>query len=399
MKKPLFSGSKMVLLLAGACSAALLLSGCGEDVSVKNPFEGLIGRKAQETIAARINGSAITVADVQSEAVRMGELTPGEALSPDSPLFNIALDNLIDRRLLAIEAEAKGLDRGDEVKRQLDWARENILSSALMDQILTQSINEDAIKKAYEEQVARLSQQGEQVKWAKIVAADQSTAEAARTRIDRGEDFRIVAMETSTDARTRTEGGVQELALPAGMPPVISRLLTESKIGDVIGPVRDDTGSWIVFRVIERGPAPPMTLEQMRPALLEYMKFNQIQQTLERVRNTARVERMIGRETGAPAPAPTQQPAQQAAPPAQSPPPAVAAAPQAPAPAAPAPTAVAAPKPEEPKAATPTPRPPPRPQPPRPAQPRPVTAPIQDQAAPPQASPPPASTEPAGPAP
>src|SRR5215468_9646396 len=95
------------LTVAALVSIVFALSGCGlgrdnsgDNGSVRNPV-----------VAATVNGRAIYVEDVRAHAVARGLLQEGEDLDANSDAFYFALEELIQVRLFAMEAEARGLDR------------------------------------------------------------------------------------------------------------------------------------------------------------------------------------------------------------------------------------------------------------------------------------------------
>src|SRR5262245_27908140 len=111
-------------LVAAGLAIGLTLSGCG------------LGRNDQPgagvndpVVAATVNGRPIYIEDVRSHAVARGLLQEGEDLDANSDAFYFALEELIQFRLFSMEAEARGLDREPDVRRQLENARERVLAA------------------------------------------------------------------------------------------------------------------------------------------------------------------------------------------------------------------------------------------------------------------------------
>jgi SurA N-terminal domain len=111
LKRPLI---KAVLFVA-----ALTLAGCGLGRDSSGDGEG----GADPIVAATVNGRPIYIEDVRAYAVARGWLRETEDLDANSDAFYLALEELIQMRLFAMEAEARGIDRRADVRRQIENAR------------------------------------------------------------------------------------------------------------------------------------------------------------------------------------------------------------------------------------------------------------------------------------
>src|SRR5215468_12221515 len=104
---------KRAPLIADVFALTLGLAGCGlgrdqsgDNGTVRNPI-----------VAATVNGRPIYVEDVRAHAVARGLLQEGQDLDANSDAIYFALEELIQVRLFAMEAEARGLDRQPDVRR------------------------------------------------------------------------------------------------------------------------------------------------------------------------------------------------------------------------------------------------------------------------------------------
>jgi hypothetical protein len=97
-------GTRLVLL--AVLAACLPMAGCGgEDPPMEEAAEGDVSAEA-----ATVNGQVIYVSDVEMEARMKGLVKPGETLAPGSAEFDEILEELIEVKLLAVEAISRGLD-------------------------------------------------------------------------------------------------------------------------------------------------------------------------------------------------------------------------------------------------------------------------------------------------
>ena len=81
----------------------------------------------------------------------------GEDLDANSDAFYLALEELIQTRLFAMEAEARGFDREPHVRRQLENARERVLANSIYDEIDQRAVDPATIARLYRENSARLA--------------------------------------------------------------------------------------------------------------------------------------------------------------------------------------------------------------------------------------------------
>jgi hypothetical protein len=150
-------GSRFRWVSALFLCASVALAGCGGE-EAPEPAAVSIDRSAE---AATVNGQIIYVADVELEARMKGVIEEGETLEPSSVEFDEILDQLIEVKLLSMEAIARGLDEDPEARHRLETARDNILGNVLLDVIASERIDEAEIRKMYETQVELLEQQME----------------------------------------------------------------------------------------------------------------------------------------------------------------------------------------------------------------------------------------------
>ena len=336
-------------------AAALVLASCGDREGAEKPPE------AGDVAVATVDGKTVWASDVKREAIAQGLIGQGEPLDASSEQFRQVLDQVIDQKLLAAEAVRRKLDREPAAQRRLAAARDRILGDMLIEGVVSEAVTENAIKALHAEQL-RLARRSEEVRARQIVVATEPEAQALLKLLTGGGSFEALAMERSTDAGTRFNGGDLGYFTLDVMPEGIATPLQSAKPGDLIGPLRSE-GGWTLFKVEDRRPEPELTLEQARPQIVRFLTYDQVRDLIERLRARAKVEMVAARPAGAarePASAPRVAPPKAAPAPAPSQPEAPPTEQAPPAKAAPSPTLKAAP--------TPPPKPAPRPAAQRPQQ-------------------------------
>ena len=298
--------------LAGLIGAALLaLAACGKEGVADRPPE------SGDQPAAKVDGKTIWVSDVKREAVAQGLIGQGEPLDVSSDQFRQVLDEVVDQKLLAAEAIKRKLDKDPVAQRRLAAARERILGGLLIETVVTDSVSDSAIKGLYEEQ-QRLAKRTEEIRARQIVTATPVEAEAIRKQLAAGASFEALAMERSTDAATRFNGGDLGYFTTDVMPDAYDLALRGAKAGSLVGPFAVE-GGYALLKVEDRRTEQPITLEAARPQIVRFITYNEVRDLLEKLRSKAKVETLLKPQEGAirpqpPADAPKAAPEQPKAP-------------------------------------------------------------------------------------
>ncbi len=299
---------------AWAAIGFLFLSACG--LGRQQESDGVI---TDPVVAATVNGRPIYIEDVRNYAVQTGRLREGEDLDSNSDAFFIALEEMIEVRLFATEAESQGLDRAPDIRRRLQLARERVLATAIYEELQQKASEPRAVDRAYRENISRLGE-GQEVHLRHIQFETRDAALAAKRRLDNGERFEVLAFEVSTDRRTAAEGGDLGFTQMDSLPEPMRQLAESTAVGEIGGPVRSEVG-WHLVRVEDRRQRGAPSIESLRPAIVNWLTFQEIQSLRERLESEARIERLREPDRGvdggsgvsdpadSPAPSPTPAPA------------------------------------------------------------------------------------------
>lgn len=314
-------------LLAMGLALGLTLAACGLGRDSSTDGQGI----NDPVVAATVNGRPIYIEDVRAHAVARGFMQEGEDLDANSDAFFVALEELIQFRLFSMEAEARGLDRAADVRRQLENARERVLAAAIYEEIDQIATDEDAIRRLYEENAGRLGQ-GSEVHLRHMEFTTRELADAAKRRLDGGERFEALAFELSSDRESAPDGGDLGWSLLNDVAAPIRAAVADINTGAVVGPISFEN-HWYLVRLDDRRERGVPSLEELRPRIVDWLRFQEITRLHERLERDARIERLRepeialdpGEETPAPADATPQEPLRPApdaaAPPGQAAPP------------------------------------------------------------------------------
>ncbi|WP_439470923.1 peptidyl-prolyl cis-trans isomerase [Brevundimonas sp.] len=287
---------------------ALTVAACGRGGDSDRPPEP--GDRA----VAKVQDETIWASDVKREAVAQGLVGEGEPLDVSSDLFRRVLDEVIDQKLLAREAERRGLDNSPLAQRRLAATRERILGDMLVETVVNDKISDKAVEAIYQGQL-NLARTSEEVRTRLILSRTRAEADSVVGILGQGAAFEAVAMERSIDDATRFSGGDLGYLTPDVMPEAYRNALRDRPAGSTVGPFQTE-GGWAVLRVEDRRRETPPTMDQARPQIVRYLTYEGVRQLLEELRGRAAVEVLLNGDarsqepaSAPPAAAPTQQPA------------------------------------------------------------------------------------------
>jgi peptidyl-prolyl cis-trans isomerase C len=273
--------------LGAVVLAGLALAGCGDgERRAEDPFGPAIVRLG-DALAAEVDGTPIYISDVRREGVAQGLIDRSDPLGPGSPLYDQLLDELIDQRLLALEATRRGLDDTDESRRRVAAARERILGNILVETVVDSAVTEDAVRRMYEEQVD-LVELGDEVRARHILVDSLEEARDIIAELRDGADFAQLALDRSRDQTTRLEGGDLGYFTPEMVTSAFARAAFDTPVGRVSAPFRSEHG-WHVLQVEDRRAEEPPTFEEMRPRIVRFMTFDEIQRLIDVLSSRAEV--------------------------------------------------------------------------------------------------------------
>ena len=272
--------------------AVLALAACDRNKGTEKPPE------PGDAAVARVEGRTVWASDVKREAAAQGLIGEGEPLDQQSDLFRRVLDEVVDQKLLAAEAVKRKLDKDPVAIRRLAAARERVLGDMLVESVVEKGVNDNAIRGLYQEQL-KLSKQSEEIRARQIMVQSQADGEAIKKLLTSGASFDALAMERSSDAATRFNGGDLGYFTLDVMPDAYGVALKDAKSGDIVGPFQSE-GGWVVLRVEDKRLESPITLEAARPQIVRFLTYDQVRDLLEKLRSASSIQNLLPKPTDVP---------------------------------------------------------------------------------------------------
>lgn len=266
------------LTCLGTCLGGSILGACTPQGAETRPALETVARAEGDAVAARVNGTQIFASDVDLFAQEQDLVDEGISLPKTDPEYRRILDELIDQRLLALDAESQELTAEREAKIRLAAARERILGNLRVERQLRDTVTEASIRRMYEEQ-AKLAARGDEIRARHILVADKADADKLLTQLNDGGDFASLAQLYSIDEGTAERGGdlgyfTQDMLNAEFTGPVF-----KAATGARIGPIESEFG-WHIADVLDRRPAAQPSFESLKPKITNFMTFEAIQDLL-----------------------------------------------------------------------------------------------------------------------
>lgn len=280
-------------LIAGVFSG-LVLGACqgGSIVDEKTPLDTKIARLG-DTVVAEVSGTSIFLSDIEHAALIKGSIQPGQLITPKDAVFQTTLDELIDQRLLALEALRRSLDQNDESRRRLAVARERILATIVVEKLLAEKVTDESVQRMYDVQRA-LQGSAEQVRARHIVVETEEKANELKVQIDNGGNFSALAREFSIDQSTGDIGGDLGYFALNSMEGEIASVAFALEKGSVSEPFKTING-WHVLTTIDRRNMPRPSLKTIRPEIVSLMTYEEIQKLLKALRSNSEILLITGK--------------------------------------------------------------------------------------------------------
>ena len=175
--------SLAALLSAGTGFAALAqdATATGTQPAAAQPAP----KPAPDTVLATVNGQPITEADLD---LAIEDLDQQFARLPEEQKRAAALSAVIEIRLMAAEAAARGIDKDPDMQRRLAFLQQRALHAAVIDKEVQAKITDEEIRARYDKEIAAQPAENE-VRARHILVKTKEEADAIIKDLDAGKKF------------------------------------------------------------------------------------------------------------------------------------------------------------------------------------------------------------------
>jgi EpsD family peptidyl-prolyl cis-trans isomerase len=289
-----------------------LVAGCGDKKD---------GEKKSTQVAAKVNGTELTVSQVNYALQRVPNLSKDQTKAASLQIVR----NMVDQEVIAQKALEDKLDRDPMVVQALDAARRQILAEAYMSKKLGAPAEpSDAEVTAYYDSHPDLFSKRKIYRLQEIsIKAPKEKYDAIRTQLSASKTLNDFAawLKTENLPMQASQGVKPAEQLPQELLPQLA------KMPDGQAMVANATGGLVVI-VLAGSQMQPATLEQAKPAIANLLKTQERQKAakaeLDTLKAAAKIEYMgdfvdAGKEAAPAAAAAPAAPAEEAKPAATAP--------------------------------------------------------------------------------
>lgn len=238
----------------------------------------------EDKTVAIVNGHEIKVSEIQMATDDIiGQL-------PDLPpkyRYPYVVEYLVERHLLAQQAVKEGIAETDEYKRRLALYQAKALRDAYFFQKIRPLVTEEDIKKAYDEEAAKVAQT-ERIRARQILVGSEKEANDILARIKAGEKFEDLAKQYSLDGSKDYGGDLGYFTAPE-MVPEFSKAAFALKPGEISAPVKTDYG-WHIIKVEDRKMGAAQPYDQVKVAIRNVLLRKKVQEIMEGIRKESKIE-------------------------------------------------------------------------------------------------------------
>jgi peptidyl-prolyl cis-trans isomerase C len=235
--------------------------------------------------AAVVNNKPISKAKVDEFVKAM----VAQGRPDNKELRDNVVNELIARELFVQEAEKLGLARNPDVVKQLESARTEIMSQAVIRDFVKKNPVTDADMKAEYERVSKQSG-GKQYKTRHILVEKEEAAKKAIEDIKKGAKFEDIAKAQSKDPGSATNGGDLDWVSPGSVVPPFAEAMAKLEKGKMTDtPVQSNFG-WHVIRVEDVRDQKPPTFEEVKPQMQQFLQQKRVAGLVEQLRAKASIK-------------------------------------------------------------------------------------------------------------
>lgn len=237
-------------------------------------------------VVAKVGGEEITRVDVfnfiQTLPAQTKQLPIGE-------LFPVALDQVVNGRVIAQNTKNVRIDSDPLVKERVKAAKDNIVRDVYVQRQVEKKVTEERLKVAYAQYVKNFPDIDE-VKARHILVKEKAKAKELIAELQGGADFAELAKANSTDGTAENGGEIGYFAKTDVVPEFAEAAFSLDVNGYTQKPVETEFG-FHVIQVQEKRKRPPATLEQAKPFLEGQLNQVALNELITEWREKASVER------------------------------------------------------------------------------------------------------------
>lgn len=246
---------------------------------------GATGSLAQDSIAVRVNGKALTETDL-----KLAEAEVGSDLGSLAGLARrrVLAEFLVETQLLADAAEAQKLSVTAPKGSNPEYWLRRALRDAYFERVISKGVEEKDVRAFFDEHVGNRKAE-EEVRASHILVTDKDKARELHQKIAHGADFADLARQFSNDPGSKEQGGDLGFFVKGQMVPQFEEAAFGLKPGEVSEPFETQFG-WHIVKVIARRERELPPYEAIKERVRAAVVHSKAQQIVLALRSKAQIE-------------------------------------------------------------------------------------------------------------
>jgi peptidyl-prolyl cis-trans isomerase C len=258
----------------------------------------------KDPLVAKVNGTEIHQSDLNIIETEAGQIPPmSEAAKKD---YLVAF--MTDMILVSKAAQDQKLGNSPEFAKKLEFNRNKLLMSELLEKTGKAALTDEAMHKVYDDAVKQMPAEEEVHARHILVRAaagdDKASKEAEDkikaviARLNKGEDFAKVASEVTEDPSGKANGGDLGFFTKEAMVPEFADVAFSLDKGKISAPVKTQFG-WHVIKVEDKRTKPAPSFDDVKPQVEAFVTRKAQAELVTKLRETAKGEKFYKPEAPA----------------------------------------------------------------------------------------------------
>lgn len=290
-KMPLIAGAVVLFLIVTA--GVFMMSGNGEAETGKNTPKQETAAAGDEPmlklgnpVVAVVDGEEIKRSDVFTF---IGGLPDQVRQMPIQNLFPLALEQVINNRVISGKAKDSKLEADPEVEKMFTQAKGQIVRNVFVERQVTAEVSQKKLLKAYEELLTQL-EDVQETHARHILVDSEEKAKEVVGKLDGGAKFEDMVNEYSTGP-SKENGGDLGYFAKNEMVPEFGDAAFALDVGKYTkDPVKTQFG-WHIIKVEDRRKRPEPKFEDVKPQLEQQLRQQILTDLLQKWQKDAKIKK------------------------------------------------------------------------------------------------------------
>ena len=241
-------------------------------------------REPEGTILARVGDAVLTLKEL-------------EAGIPDDLVGSLSLDDKkrmvekwVEEQLLYQEAQRRGIDREDGIKRLIESSKVDLVVTELMQRLTDNlAITDDELLRYYNEHQEEFVREDDEI-WARhILVATKAEAQRIRSRLLAGESFEQILQERSVDPTTINGGDLGYFSQKSAGDD-LWRAVSRLRVGVLSQPVKTEFGYHIIEVLGKRGEGSICEFDEVKADMVDKISLIKQREKLQALLKTLKAQ-------------------------------------------------------------------------------------------------------------